>query len=56
MEAGAEIEDTHPDFGVQGIVVSRKTRPFPAAAVHPFSQWEKEKYLKAMAFTPWSQP
>lgn len=25
-----------PDFGVQGMVVSRRMRPFPAAAVHLF--------------------
>ena len=45
----------HTDFGVQGMVVSRRTRPFPAAAVHLLHrerQWEKGRCLKAMAFTP----
>jgi len=41
----------HPDCGVQGMVVSRRMRPFLAAAVHLFRQWEKGRCLKAVAVT-----
>lgn len=46
MEAGAEIEDTQI---LEFMVLSRRTRPFPATAVHLFRQQEKERCLKAMA-------
>lgn len=41
-----------PDFEVQGMVVSRRTRSLPAAALYLFRQWDKGRCLKAMACTP----